>query len=756
MKNKIKDISSEVKQLHPLLAELLPKLPLIKDVEYTHGPNEMGADFVLEKDDQTLLDTIYIGVIAKIGKITQGMAEIDRQISECRVERFFKNGKKKIKLSEIWVITTDNITQGAQKVINANHETTNVQFISGEKLARFVDEHIAYYWHDIPSGIGKYLTEQWVSNSEKDKASSLLPSDINFYVDLELIRIDDTTYNKKEKKKEIVIDDEILVNRISYVEADMGGGKSKLLRNIIGKMSTPEHFSETKVVPLYISYKEIVDKYKGSIEQCVDGMLQEVKNDLDNDVDFLVLIDGVDEVISTDKEKVDELTLIISEVKESDNIRAVITSRPLKALEEETVVEKDVKRYAIQPLTISKIISFISNICNALSLPNRLVEDLKKSDLFKQLPRSPIAAILLSRLFSENTKDLPSNLTELYSKSLELMLGRWDVVDKNMNTQKEYEAANNICEELSEYFLENSLIYLSADEAKGYFKRYLERRNLGIDVDDLFHKVISRSGVITEDRTNNTISFKHRSFSEYLYASRKRKSNVSILNDNIFDSYWMNTNFFYIGLYKDCPDLLNDILGYPVTNESERWMKILNMPSYFMAAHQTPYEVVCNNLYKLFIEAANLYKDIREGNTETNLNELPEMQALWLVQYLLRDSYSYAYFEQALDETALKIEENLTNDNEKSYALFFVGCVAIDMGIDEPFNYLLDSIDSSEIPLTIGLALRAEMNAHKELGRSTLMKKHNKKLKKIFKNNVNIQKFAKDLIEKPMKLISRK
>ena len=71
-KNKIERLEKmkdEVNDLHTLLSDLLEKLPHITHVEYTHGPNEKGADFVLEKTDETLKDVIYIGVIAKLGKI---------------------------------------------------------------------------------------------------------------------------------------------------------------------------------------------------------------------------------------------------------------------------------------------------------------------------------------------------------------------------------------------------------------------------------------------------------------------------------------------------------------------------------------------------------------------------------------------------------------------------------------------------------------------------------------------------------------
>ena len=47
----IESIDSEVKELHPLLEDIFRDMEGISYVEYTHGQNEMGADFVLEKVD---------------------------------------------------------------------------------------------------------------------------------------------------------------------------------------------------------------------------------------------------------------------------------------------------------------------------------------------------------------------------------------------------------------------------------------------------------------------------------------------------------------------------------------------------------------------------------------------------------------------------------------------------------------------------------------------------------------------------------
>lgn len=119
----IKKISSEVSEFHPVLRVLFNRLPNISNVEYTQGPTEMGADFVLTKKDETLNDIEYIGVIVKVGQIKQDHSEIERQIEECEIERTVEGGVRKIFLSEVWVISNDNITNGAKEKIHHKYKT---------------------------------------------------------------------------------------------------------------------------------------------------------------------------------------------------------------------------------------------------------------------------------------------------------------------------------------------------------------------------------------------------------------------------------------------------------------------------------------------------------------------------------------------------------------------------------------------------------------------------------------------------------
>lgn len=97
IQKRIAEIKSEKDELHPLLHELFSRHPAVTRVEYTHGPNEMGADFVVARTDTFLNREQHVGVVAKVGKVHQDLTAVDRQINEClTIRRHIEGGKKEV------------------------------------------------------------------------------------------------------------------------------------------------------------------------------------------------------------------------------------------------------------------------------------------------------------------------------------------------------------------------------------------------------------------------------------------------------------------------------------------------------------------------------------------------------------------------------------------------------------------------------------------------------------------------------------
>ena len=295
---KLDSITDEVQDLHPLLHLLLRRLPRVKDVEYHHGPHEMGADFVLARDHDVFPTTDYVGVIAKIGKIAQDHGDIERQIDECAVSRLFQGGRANIYLTEIWVIATKHITNGAQRKIHSKYANRKIAFIDGAHLERLVDKYIPTAWSRLPLALSDYLHGLRTRTNEEDKNLSLVPvSSDGFYVRQDLYRVPDPEYHWKPKTRppERIQLDEVGTQRHTYIEGGMGSGKSKLIRHLICDRALPENYRREKLLPLVSSYNELMDKHLGSLQSLVDNRIPAEVQTLAKNGDYILFIDGFDE-----------------------------------------------------------------------------------------------------------------------------------------------------------------------------------------------------------------------------------------------------------------------------------------------------------------------------------------------------------------------------------------------------------------------------------------------------------------------------
>lgn len=737
----IAELNDEVNGLHPVLHSLFKKLPRIRKVEYTHGKEEKGADFVLLRHDDTLESNEYIGVIVKVGKIHQDLSKIREQIEECNLTRYFDNGKQKIRLDEIWVITNEHITEGAKQKIYDAYSSRKIRFIQNTDLIELIDKYLANFWYDIPIDISEYLIQ---INSEMTKMENtfnlLSQKNGEFYIDQDLEEIDwENKYklskkgDKKQKKIKLEkIIDVIIDNEIIFIEGKPGFGKSRLLRYTVNYFCSPTNYLKHQLIPIFVTYRDLVDNYEESPQKYLNEKVIQIKKSV-SECKFILLIDGFDEKLYSASDEFERLSLLIAKLKTINNCKTIITSRPLNYIEPPQLKQLYIKWYELLPLTIPKIVSFFDKLCKKSLISSRIVEDIKKSHLFKQLPQSPIAAILLANLINDNSIELPSNLTELYLKYCELMLGRWDI-SKGLQSDKEYEAAKSIIMNVANYFIENDLEYLAIDETKNFFDEYLSQRNLEINPLELFQKLTCRSGIIQREESSNRVYFKHRTFAEFFYACYVvRKPRADFITNKVYSYYWRNIYFFYIGLQKDCEVELQKIIDQLPESDINKFTRITNLADYFLAGYTTPYKVVSNNLTNIFLEASRFYLDIVNERTTNPLQQLPVIGVLFLFQSIIRHAYSYEFFFPAIENSIIDIlSEDKIEEETKIYALFFIAVIFIELGRENPFDGLIDNF-KNKLPFPIQFAIMYESKDIKL--HSHIIKKQVKHLKSILKHS---------------------
>jgi hypothetical protein len=745
-------MTDEVKELHPLLEALIPKLPGVVTVDYTHGTREMGADYVFSRADPVFGTHDHIAVIAKVGKMGQDFTDIERQIDESSMPRTFLGGKEKIRVNEVWVVVTANITKGAQEKIHEKYPNRKVTFIDDSRLIELIDKYMPIYWTDVSIPAGQYLVTLRARNEQADKSLSLVDlGDKVFYLEQDIYEVPRLEYRmemqrKRKTPRKVKLDELTAQTRLVVLEGGMGAGKSKLLRALVARYATPDVFLNTKMLPIHVTYADLITNHSGDISALVAASVPAKLRDADPDLSFLILIDAFDEAKLVGEDQITALADLAHSASQSPRTKAIVTSRYLTGLDESSALEDEIARYHLPPLSFARIVEFIRSVCASLNISTRLIEDLRKSQLFKELPHSPISAILLAKLLDENPKELPSNMTELYSQYTELVLGRWDI-QKGLQTLKEYEALEQVVMRISRAVLDFEMPRLTFDETRTLLREYLEPRNLDISLDDLFSRLAYRCEILTIDPHTNALAFKHRTFAEFFYAKDAHRNTTFPLEQRALSLYWMNTVFFYLGLLKDCPELLDKIESLTPTNELETWIKLVNLSNYLLAGYASPYEVIERGIHDVFLGASHLFLEIATRKTESAFASLSHMHLLWLIQMVMRDSYSYDFFKAAFESAALQIDASNEPDDVKAVAIFLLNVAYIDIAEDETFDVLLERFKGT-LPIDVSLAIRHE--AKDSQSRTALVKKRIRLLKRVLDDSPQAKARVKELYERPI------
>ena len=753
--SRLAGITDEVSMLHPLLNVLLKRLPDVNHVEKTHGPNEQGADFVLRRTDSSLGQTSFVAVIVKKDNIgPSNLVPIYTQIEQCQVERTFEAGKHKIRTNEIWVITSGTISHAARENIAEKYSNRNVRFIDRNLLIRLIDKHFPNYWTDLEVIIGDYLGQLVTEIDSQDKSTNILPNaDPAFYVTQNIYRVRDLAiYQKTAMKKgpaKVDLVQEILSEQFILIEGDPGVGKSKLLRELARMLGAPDRFLKARQVPIVTTAKEFFIKFKADGLAAAKDKLGQSASLIDDPKNtFVLLIDGLDEAKKENAEVIQELDNLAKALADQPRFRVITTSRPLRMSAEQG--EKKLNdvwvRMELFPLSNSQLIQFIKHLCKDLGEGNRLFEDIKHSAILSELPKSPIAAILLADIVRQKVEELPATLPDLYAKYFEITLGRWEM-KKGLQSQMEYNAIEAILIKIASYLLISGLDYITVEEAREYFRSYLAERNLQLDADELLKKLQQRFQITSIDTKQNSFRFRHKTFAEFLYAKGLVSGNGATISKTLFKGYWKNSYYFYVGLKRDCPAILKAIVDLEPETEMDRIAKIAAVSGFLMAAYQSPYSVITECLKKTVLEAAKFCHEVltlRQGEVAKMFSE---MHFLWLFQYSFKRDYGYKFFEKAIVNVALEIAELDISDEEKALALFILSTTHIELGGKETFDFVLDD-KVSMVPLCVQLGMRHE--GEKFNLKDSRFKKFDKHLKKMMTGNAKLGSTLTRMYELPL------
>ena len=191
-----------------------------------------------------------------------------------------------------------------------------------------------------------------------------------------------------------------------------------------------------------------------------------------------------------------------------------------------------------------------------------------------------------------------------------------------------------------------------------------------------------------------------------------------------------------------------NLINYNPSHEGEKWVSLLVMSNYLLAAYATPYSYFVQAVYKAILEASSLYISIINGKIDSPFSRIPQMRLLYLIQFIIRNCYSYSFFKEAIEESALLISDSDQDASIKAYSLFFLNVAYIELGQQDSFELLINQFDN-DLPLDIKLALNNETRNLKY--KTSKLKKLDKKFRSLLKGNFALEEKIKKLYDQPIK-----
>ena len=268
---------------------------------------------------------------------------------------------------------------------------------------------------------------------------------------------------------------------------------------------------------------------------------------------------------------------------------------------------------------------------------------------------------------------------------------------------------------------------MNQEEAKNIFQKYFGDRNLRMNYEDAFTWLEKNSDLIYLQ--DGRFGFRHRTIMEFFYAKSFSEMELDGLNEKMFDVQWVTIVFFFVGLRKDCPELLNKISAVSPTTEYGIFMKIVNMANILLAGYTSPYKHTEEILCKTFTEAAKYVDDVIGGRKKTNaFKAFSTMSFLCLFRIIMDMEYSRPFFKKAIKNSLLTTEEeNFDNQSVKALTLFLLNISHSTLGGEDIFSGMIEKM-KNQIPGYVRLAINHETDRMKNL--SPRIKRYKKSIKK--------------------------
>jgi len=501
-----------------------------------------------------------------------------------------------------------------------------------------------------------------------------------------------------QRKNEIIIqtaDQVIPVENRILIVGEAGSGKSVILRESVLNLLSQNTRDDAPKLPLLLKAHDLAKVKANNLEKAVDIVVQRYYGLPDfelaaigKDARITLLIDGLDEIFNL-QQRERFRTQIIEFGIERPDIKMVVTTRRTDDITDLASLPS-YERWEIQPFNFSQIKEFVLRwFVDRLDSSTRLLNALLDHNLLSRLPNTPLVLTLLAVLYdSDDYREIPANLSELYSMFLDLLLGKWNL-DRRVETMHNAAIREYLAMEIALEMHDTSQLSISNQKFTSVITRVATERGITLDIDALMTDFTEQTALLVIN-DKNEFEFRHLSFQEFLVGlavyRRNDNSRIDYLINHFEDSWWTKVLYFYCGLRQDAPHVLTRIVErYPDMDMQKQILSMMEFGYLVQAAYLTPIDVRIEAVHSTLKQFYNNMSSVIE--LKINEQKLPTGFIYFAFVNVLATQFAsrwlQPYYRNLFDNLA-------TQENKDAEATFVMLALAMFMAENDDFNALTE------------------------------------------------------------------
>lgn len=537
------------------------------------GPSEHGKDAIFIATNQLGQQEVY-AVQTKKGNLNLGkkasanLADAATQLrTAVDTNIALLNPRRKERPTKGILCASGKINDAARRYILDEVQDPRLMFLDSDELIPLIDEYYPEFWFGMDAELAPYFSaiKRRMEGADEDMTSALAgvggPQE-SAVIDERFvpIRINRTHWRPRRRRgrteREPHVEEfpvQALLDRretLTLISGTAGTGKSTCLRRLAYVAAGRGAGSTTEVtIPVIMKAANLIGGPGESLVQhCavetikLSGSRQASFSAADLDAGrVLVLIDALDEVADNDGRSA-VLDLAVGFTTTYPRCRVIVASRPLSSVYQLPQIN------AFSEFEVSSIgVPDAAKIIRRLHTKGRLSraqsgEIIRRLQQVHGMELSPLLVTLFVAISEHGRRDIPANITELFKKFTELMLGRWDVA-KGLGQQYQAPLKDFVLTKVAFEMHRRRIVELQITEMELLIAQELSRRGHEAVAHDLCDEIINRSSLFR--KVDDRLEFRHHLLQEF-FAGRGIPS-VDFLDSVISDDWWRRAIVFYFG-----------------------------------------------------------------------------------------------------------------------------------------------------------------------------------------------------------------